>query len=118
MTDQGVLEAIVRSLDTQKAEDILVLDIGKESGFADYFIIASGRNPVHVQALANYVEGDVKKTGTDLVARVEGAREGEWILMDYGPLIVHIFIDQERSYYNLEKLWGDAREVDISPYLL
>lgn len=117
MTDQKILEQIIRSLDTQKAEDILVLDIEKESGFADYFIIASGLNPVHVQALASYIEGDLKKLDSDWNARIEGAKEGEWILMDYGPIIVHIFIDQERSYYNLEKLWGDAKEVDISTYL-
>lgn len=109
---------MVRSLDSQKAEDILVLDIAKESGFADYFIIASGLNPVHVKALANYVEEAVGKTDSDLEARIEGAREGEWILMDYGPIIIHLFIDQERSYYNLEKLWGDAKEMDISSYLL
>ena len=105
------LKSIVQTLDQHKGEDIKVLEIGALSSIGDYFVLVTALNNAHAQALAHYVEEEVFKAGGQKPLRIEGLREGTWILMDYGDIIVHIFTAEERSYYGLEKLWGDAEEV-------
>ncbi|MBQ2860210.1 MAG: ribosome silencing factor, partial [Peptococcaceae bacterium] len=80
----------------------------------DYFIIASGTSSPHTKALSDFVEEKVEKDLGENILRREGYQGGSWILLDYGTVIVQIFKPEERSYYNLEKLWGDSPEVDTT----
>ncbi len=113
MNPKALTDLAVKILEDKKAFNLVVLDIQKISSLADYFIIASGRSSVHVQALAENLEDELKKQ-TALHPRMEGLREGRWILMDYGDLIVHIFQEEEREFYHLERLWRDALQVENS----
>src|SRR5438105_13986928 len=89
----------------KKAENVLMLDIREKAGFADYFVLATGRSVIQARAIADaVVEAGEDRWGAPL--RTEGYNDGTWILVDYGPTIVHVFIPQAREYYNLERLWG------------
>lgn len=105
-----VLKAI-RLLQEKKAQDILLLDINKVSLIADYFLICSGNSQIHTKALCDHLLENISSKEYRL-GRVEGYREGRWILLDFGGLIVHIFLTEERIFYNLERLWGEAERVD------
>ena len=94
----------------RRADDLLVLAIGHLTVIADYMVIGSGHSMTQVKALADAVEKALKEEGV-LAARREGYAEGRWIVLDYGTVIVHIFHEQEREYYRLERLWGDARQL-------
>lgn len=98
---------ILTSLDSQKAEDIVSVDLTGKSDFADRMIIASGTSQRHVGALADRVVETLKKSGFETVP-VEGKESGDWVLVDAGNIIVHIFRPEARSYYNLEKMWSVA----------
>ena len=95
----------------KKALDIRVLEIGRLSSIADYLVLASGRSDKQTQAIADSVKKGLKKFGKAL--DVEGLREGNWIVIDYGDVIVHIFQEEVRRYYDLDGLWSAASEVDI-----
>ena len=95
---------IAKVLDTNKAEDIVTINIRNQSSFADYMIIASGRAPRHVSALADYVADLLKKEGTPALS-IEGKETGDWVLIDAGDIVVHLFRPEVRSFYNLEKMW-------------
>ena len=117
MTDQLItdldlkqLRAAYKALDDKFANDITVLDISRISVMADYFVIASGSNPNQMQAMAGEVERKLYEAGLPL-HHVEGAGGTSWILMDFGSIIVHIFDRENRQFYNLERVWGDARAV-------
>lgn len=97
--------------DDKKAQDIVVLDISQISVVCDYFVIASGNSSTQVKAIADYIEAKLQEMGSELLRR-EGIREGRWVLLDFGDVVVHVFQDEERQYYNLERLWGDARVVN------
>jgi len=89
----------------KKAEDVVMLDIRRLANFADYFIIATGRSQIQARAVADaVVESAEDKFGSPV--RTEGYSEGGWILVDYGPVIVHVFLPQAREFYNLERLWS------------
>jgi len=93
-----------------KAENLTVLDLKKISGFTDYFVIATGTSDRQVQAICDNIHKSLKKmTVYPLV--IEGYQEGHWILMDYGSVIVHIFYEETRNFYSLEKLWADAPRI-------
>jgi ribosome-associated protein len=93
-----------------KAEDIVVLDISKIADFADYFVIASGTSRRHIQTIADKIIEDQEGRKRHYIG-LEGYEYGEWVLVDYGSVIVHIFHPQKREFYALERLWGDARRV-------
>lgn len=95
---------------SKNAQNIIILDIQGISLVADYFIIISGRSDVQVRAIAQAVEDQMEKEGLVLKQR-EGYQEARWILLDYADLVVHIFLQEVREYYQLERLWADAREV-------
>ena len=95
------------ALDDKKGVDITVLDISEISTMADYFIIASAGNNILVKAIADNIEDKLAEAGI-FVTHKEGYAEGRWILMDYGNCVAHIFIEEEREFYNLEQLWADA----------
>ena len=89
----------------KKAEDVVMLDIRKRANFADYFVLATGRSLIQARAIADAVV-EACEDGYGSPVRTEGYNEGGWILVDYGPVIVHVFLPQSREFYNLERLWG------------
>jgi ribosome-associated protein len=102
----------VRAAESKKATDIRVLDLTGITAFADYFVICTGANGRNVQAIADEVGARLKKTG-ELPHSVEGYTQAEWILADYGNFLVHIFAPKSREYYDLERLWRNAKPVEI-----
>ena len=92
-------------LDTNKAEEIATLNLRDKCSFADFMIVASGRAPRHVSALADYVADMLKKSGTPPLS-VEGKESGDWVLIDAGDIVVHIFRPEVRQFYNIEKMWA------------
>ena len=104
--------AALRAASDKKALDIVVLDLREIASFTDYFIITSGTNVRQVQAIADEVVEQLKKQGTR-AARVEGYNTAEWVLVDYGDFILHVFEDKARKFYDLERLWRDAVRVPL-----
>lgn len=100
-------EEICKVLVAKKANDIVCINVSKKTTLSDYFIIASGRSTTQVKALCEYVEEGLSKLGVD-VRRREGESEGRWAVLDYGDVIVHVFDDENRLFYHLEKLWEDG----------
>ena len=100
-------DRICEVLYDKKAQDILRIFVGDKSVIADYFVVASGRNPQQVKALADEVEEKLAMEQA-LPKRKEGYTEGRWIVLDYGDILVHIFHPEERGYYNLERLWTEG----------
>ncbi|MBQ9103598.1 MAG: ribosome silencing factor [Clostridia bacterium] len=103
-------EKICNLLVDHKAEDVLSIDVKGKSDVADYFVIASGRSMTHTRALIEHVEEGMEKLGVSPMRR-EGVREGRWAVLDYGDVVVHIFNDETRVFYYLEKLWGDENTI-------
>jgi ribosome-associated protein len=99
------LKAILTSLDDSKAEDIVTIDIAGKSALADYMVVASGRSARHVSAIAEHIDRDLSEAG-GRIARIEGVPHCDWVLLDAGDVIVHIFRPEVRSFYNLEKMWA------------
>ena len=100
------------ALSDKKAEDVQVIDISEISVIADYFVIATGTSSTHVKALADEVEAQLDEAGIS-VSHVEGYRSNSWILLDYVDVVVHVFSDEAREYYDLERLWQDGEIIDI-----
>ena len=101
------------ALEEKKANDIKIIDISGVSVLADYFIIASGSNRNQVQAMVDSVQEDLyKKAGLE-AKQVEGYQTGSWILLDYADIIVHVFDEENRLFYNLERLWRDGKDIAI-----
>lgn len=109
---EQTIKAVYNALDDKKGIDIKVLDISEISVMADYFIIASGSNKSQVQALADNVEEEMLKLNIHS-RQVEGYPSGNWILMDYGDFIVHVFNQDDRLFYDLERIWKDGKLVEI-----
>ena len=106
------LDPFIQAVLGKKALDVVVLDVRKLTSVADAFIVCSGRSNRQVTALGEFIKQDLKKQGKQPL-NVEGLKEGHWVLMDYGYVIVHIFFEQVRSFYDLEGLWADARRIRI-----
>lgn len=104
---------IAQAADERKGEDIAILKVGDVSYLADYFVIISGFSKVQVRAIANAIGDRVHETLDRHPVRVEGLSDGNWILQDYGSVIVHIFMAQEREFYNLEAFWGHAERINV-----
>ena len=100
------------ALEDKKGEDIKILDLNGLSNIADYFIIGSGNNPNQIRAMADSVDEMLHKAGYKLL-HAEGYSSGIWILLDYGSLLVHVFDKEQRSFYSLERIWGDADDVKL-----
>ena len=96
----------------KKAEDPIILDVRKLCSFADYFVILSGRSTRHVQGLAEAVEEELRSKRIS-TSKSEGLREGNWVLLDYNDVIVHVFYAGTRKFYDLEGLWHDAKRIQI-----
>ena len=102
--------------DAKKASDILLLDIRNLTFLADYFVICSGSNTTQVGAIAEGITRALHHEGI-ATTHVEGQTEAHWVLMDYGDVVVHVFDEQTRVYYSLEKLWGEAQRISFEPVL-
>ena len=98
-------------LDKKFAKDIVVMELGGLSPIADYFIIATGSSAPQLSALTQTAEVFLKEKGMTL-HHTEGLQSGKWVLLDFGSVIVHLFDKESREYYNLERIWGDAKHVD------
>ncbi len=118
LSTNGVDAAVVARVAAQaaydkKAEDVCVLDLSELSDVCDYFVIASGSNNRLCDAVVDEVEEKVAKTCGEHPFSIEGRDEKNWILMDYGSVIVHVFTPETRDFYRLEKLWGDAPQLEL-----
>ncbi|SHG88621.1 ribosome silencing factor [Tepidibacter thalassicus] len=109
---EEIVKKVYDAIDDKKGEDIAVLNVGKISSMADYFIITSASSERQVQAIAHNVEDELKKVGLNVKGK-EGHNASRWILLDYGDIMIHIFHNEEREFYNLERVWKDAPYVDI-----
>ncbi len=112
---EGIKELVhtaVEALSNKKAEDIRIIDISGVSVMADYFIIASGNNRIQIQTLADEVEEKLSRKGFP-PKQIEGYETANWILLDFGDIIVHIFDRENRLFYDLERIWMDGKTVEI-----
>jgi ribosome-associated protein len=98
----------------KKAINTVVLDLREIASFTDYFVIASGTNERQVQAISDAVVEGLKQAGSPVI-RVEGYKTAEWILLDYGDFVMHIFGEKARTFYDLERLWRESRRVELPP---
>lgn len=101
------VERIAEYLEEKKAKDVNIIDIHDITILADYFIICSGTSTTHIRALSDEVEFKLEEQG-ERVAHKEGYDSARWILLDYGDVVVHIFHNEDRSFYNIERLWSDG----------
>ena len=110
MESKQFTEEICKFLSSKKAEDILMIDVREKTVLCDYFVIASGRSTTQVKALCENLEEKFSKEGVE-PRRTEGVRDGRWGVLDYGDVIVHIFNDETRLFYHLERLWGEGESI-------
>ena len=111
MEAKEMAKLAIKSLEDKKAEDIKVIDISDISTIADYFIIASGKNRSQIQAMCDNVEEAKGRAGVSM-KQTEGYKNANWVLMDYGDIIVHIFDTENRLFYDLERIWRDGKEIE------
>lgn len=116
MESKELMESIVQILDSKKADDIRAIRIGDLTIIADYFVIAAGTSNTQVKMLADEVEYQLSQKGIHPHA-MEGYRSENWIVLDYSDVVVHVFLRETREFYNLERLWADGEQVDISHLL-
>jgi ribosome-associated protein len=109
--DERILTALTAAGE-KKAIDIVLLDLREIATFTDYFVITSGSNERQVQAISDGILETLKKAGTS-AARVEGYKTAEWILLDYGDFVVHVFDEKARRFYDLERLWRESKRVEL-----
>jgi ribosome-associated protein len=114
MTDS--LKIAVNAADDKKASDLVILDISKIASFATYFLLCTGDSSRQMQAIADEIEKRLRAQGVR-PSHLEGYQNSEWILLDYGDLIVHIFSKTARVYYDLERLWRDGKKLDANLYI-
>ncbi len=114
MTEQ--LSIIIKSADDKKAFDMKVLKITKLTSIADYFVILSGNSERQVMAISDDIDEKMHTNGYELKHK-EGYSSGRWVLLDYGDIIVHVFHKEDRNFYNLERLWADAENIDTESFI-
>lgn len=101
-----------QAADAKGGDDTIVLEVGKVLAITEAFVITSGRNHRQVRTIAEEIETQVKAGGGPSPLRLEGAQEAEWVLLDYGDFVAHVFLDETRRYYDLERLWADAPRLE------
>lgn len=117
MTEEQILEIIVKALDSKKAEEIKVIKVCDLTIIADYFVIADGLSNTQTRALADEAEFQVKKQAGISPTSVQGNNGSNWIIIDYNNIVVHVFSKEQRNFYSLERLWSDGEEIDVSKWL-
>ena len=116
MTPKEMALLLVRALDSKKGQDILLLETDGLTTLSDYFVLCTGTSATQLKALADAAERSMKENDI-LPHHVEGHRGGTWILQDYGDVVLHLFSPEAREFYDLDRLWQDAKKVDISDVL-
>jgi len=114
--DERLLSAL-HAASEKKALDVVVLDLREIASFTDFFVITTGANERQVQAISDEVYETLKKSGSTS-ARVEGYKTAEWVLLDYGDFVVHVFEQKARQFYDLERLWRESKRVDLPPAIV
>ncbi|PKM83026.1 MAG: ribosome silencing factor [Firmicutes bacterium HGW-Firmicutes-14] len=112
LSPEKVAAGAARAAEEKKAKDVILLDIHDISTVCDYFVICSGMSSTQVKAIAENIEKKLKEHGV-MKLRMEGFKDAHWVLLDYGSVVVHVFREDDREFYNLEHLWGDARVVHL-----
>ena len=116
LTPLEIAEAAVKTLDSKKAKDIVVLETRDVTVLADYFIICTAGSSTQIKTPSDEVDKALAEKGEPAL-RTEGYRAGGWVLVDFGCVVIHIFLEEARKFYNLEHLWADAPRMDISHLL-
>ena len=117
LSAKEVAYAVTKALDSKKGMDIKLLRINDISSLADYFLICTGTSNTHVKTLCDYAEYTLEQLGENMLGR-EGHRGNSWELLDYGTIVVHVFTDEARKFYDLERLWADAESVDLKDIVI
>src|SRR5215470_8998449 len=115
LTPKELAVLAARAADDKKASDTLVIEVGPILAVTEYFVITSASNRRLVRSLTDEVEQRIRESTGRSPLRVEGARENQWVLIDYGDVVVHVFSDETRSFYEIERLYRDARFIDWQP---
>ena len=117
LSAKEVAIAVTKALDEKKGMDIKLLRINDVSSLADYFLICTGTSNTHVKTLCDYAEYTMEQLGETMLGR-EGHRGNSWELLDFGSVVVHVFTDEARKFYALERLWADAEVIDLSDIVM
>ena len=117
LTPKEIAYAVTKALDEKKGMNIKLLKIDKVSSLADYFLICTGTSNTHVRTLCDFAEYTLEELGEPMLGR-EGHRGNTWELLDYGSVVIHVFTDEARKFYDLERLWADAEVVDLEGIVL
>ena len=117
LTAKEVAIHVTKALDEKKGRNIKLLRINDVSSLADYFLICTGTSNTHVKTLCDYAEFAMEQLGEPMLGR-EGHRGNTWELLDYGAVVVHVFTEEAREFYNLERIWADGENVDLTGILL
>ena len=117
LSAKEVAYEVTKALDAKKGMDIKLLRIDEVSSLADYFLICTGTSNTHVKTLCDYAEYTMEQLGEKLLGR-EGHRGNSWELLDFGSVVVHVFTEEAREFYALERLWADAEQVDLSQIII
>ena len=117
LTPQEIAEIAIRALDNKKAQEIKLLRTYDVTILADYFIICTASSTTHMKTLSDEVEKALKQVG-EAPLRIEGHRNGGWVLLDFACVIIHLFLKDVREFYALERLWSDAEDVDIKDIII
>lgn len=115
-TEKMMAQIACKAIDDKKGQDIKIIDIHNVSVIADYFVIASGTNSNQVQAIVDNVEEQLGRAGFE-AKQIEGNRNSSWILMNYGDVIVHVFDEENRLFYDLERIWRDGKVLEMDAFL-
>ena len=113
MTSYEMAIEMAKALDAKKGQNIKVLKTEELTTIADYFVLCTATSSTQVKAMSDACEEAMEKQG-ETVHHIEGHRDGAWLLMDFSSVIVHVFTDEARKFYDLERLWGDAQEIDLT----
>ena len=117
LSAKEVAYQVTKALDEKKGMDIQLLKIDEVSSLADYFLICTGTSNTHVKTLCDYAEYEMEQLGEPMLGR-EGHRGNSWELLDFGSIVVHVFTQEAREFYALERLWADAEKIDISSFIV
>ena len=118
MTPKELAIIAAKALDEKKGREISTIQVTEQTTLADYFVIATGSSNTQINALSGAVEKAMKEQAGEDPLRREGYREGTWVLLDYGCVVVHIFSEEAREFYALERLWHDGTPLDLSGVLI
>ncbi len=117
LSSKEIAYQLTKALDSKKGMDIRLLKIQDISSLADYFLICTGTSNTHVKTLCDFAQYTMEQLGEPMLGR-EGHRGNSWELLDYGCIVVHVFTEEARQFYDLERLWGDAETVDLKEIIM